>query len=473
VPDGQLSLDLRADRRGHALEASVPASERHGRGQYFTPEPLIELVLSLVDPPDGVVLDFACGSGRFLLGAKRFGQPLRGFETDPAALEAARSNLPSAELSAQSFLETEGAEDVALIVGNPPYVRDRGRKRDLYVDFLEHAADHLRPGGQLALVLSNAWMDVGYGAIVRELLLRRFEVQWIVEGEERWFPGAKVHTVVLIARKGRGDVVRFGRVEALPGPVETVREVTQSELRSDQPWGPHLRAPDAWFNADRASMPTLADLAEVERGFTTNDNRFYYPGTDAGIEERWLQPLLKGPKRVRGFSFDPTELPDRVFLAPADVSDPGARAWIGDREEWTLRPQTPAQLFVFKGVHDRFRSPLAASPSYFDQQVYGVRPRAGVSLEGLAAVLNSSWGCLELEMAGRVNFGEGVLWLGLKDLRQKVRLPDPRGFDLGDAWAKLLKTGDRQDLDSALGLDVGDIARSVTARRVRRARAHR
>ena len=470
MAQSQLSLTFEVDPLGHALEAQVPASERHGRGQYFTPLPLIELVLSLVSPPKGVVLDFACGSGRFLLGAKRWGQPLRGFETDPAALSAARRNLPTADLSGVDFLTAPATGDVALIVGNPPYVRRRGRRRDLYVDFLERSAAHLQPGGQLALVLSNAWMDVGYGQAVRELLLRDFAVEWIVEGEERWFPEAKINTVVLVARKGGGDVVRFARVDALPGPARVLRSVPQAELPPDAPWGPLLRAPAAWFDVDREPMARLGDLATIRRGFTTNDNGFYYPPPDAGIEERWLRPLLKGPRRVQGFGFDPASLPDRVFVAPADVDDPGARAWIGGRDEHSLDPLPPARLFVFKGVHDRFRSPVATAPALFDQQVYGLYPRAGVPLEGLAAALNSSWACLELELAGRVNFGDGVLWLGLKDLRDKVRLPDPRGASLPAAWRHLQATGERALIDAAVGLPVAEVARSVTERRLRRGR---
>lgn len=456
------------DRRGDALEATVPASERHAYGQYFTPAPLVELVLSLVDAPDGVVLDFACGSGRFLLGAARFGQPLRGFETDPAALDAARSNLPEADLSATDFLTVDGAEDVALIVGNPPYVRRRGLKRDLYVDFLERSAAHLRPGGQLALVLSNAWMDVGYGAEVRELLLRDFAIEWVVEGEERWFEGAKVHTVVLVARKGRGDRVRFGRVQALPGPVEVLREVPQASLSVEASWGPYLRAPQAWFDVDRAAMPTLGELAELRRGFTTNDNAFFYPPPDAEIEDEHLVPLLKGPKRVSGLAIDGAALPDRVFVVNG-TPKPGAQAWIGEREAWSLRPLPPAQLFLFKGIHRSFRAVLADRPILFDQQVYGLYPRPGVPLEGLAAVLNSSWAQLEMELAGRVNFGQGVLWLGLKDLRDKVRLPDPRALDPA-VWFEVANGGGSAAIDRALGLDVAAAAEAVTERRIRRSR---
>jgi hypothetical protein len=42
-----------------------------------------------------------------------------------------------------------------------------------------------------------------------------------------------------------------------------------------------------------------------------------------------------------------------------------------------------------------------------------------------AALLNSAWFALQLELCGRVNFGEGVLWLAAYEL-ESVRLPDLR-----------------------------------------------
>ncbi len=402
----------------------MPAAERHGRGQYFTPLELISFVLGLCPDPDGLVMDPACGSGRFLLAASaRWGCPVRGYETDAGALEVARAQVDG-EVIGDDFVSAEGRGDVSLIVGNPPYVRRRGAKRDLYVDFVERAAAHLRPGGRLALVLSNAWMDTSYGEVIRSLLLRDYAIEWIVEGSgENWFPGAKVRTVVVVARLGAGgDRVRFGSVAELSGGVDLLRAVDQGAMRGDEAWGPYLRAPDLWFSS-REGMQPLGQFAEIRRGFTTNDNGFFYPPADSGIEERCLEPLLKGPKRVPGALFSAEEVRDRVFLCPEDPPPPGAAAWIGDREAWTLRAQEPARLFLLKGYHRTFRQPMCTTPIHYDQQIYGVYPRAGVSLDWLARSLNSPWTQLDLEMAGRVNFGDGVLWLALNDARHKLRLP--------------------------------------------------
>lgn len=448
------------DRLGTAHELSVPAVERHERGQYFTPFPLIDLVLGLcAGTSPATVMDPACGSGRFLMAARgRWPQArLRGFETDPAALELARQNLPAAGLQPESFLTAEPSGDVDLLVGNPPYVRDRGHKRDLYVDFLDRAAAWLRPGGRVAFVLSSAWLDVGYGREVRRILAQGFAIEWLVESSaERWFPNAKVNTMVLVARReddaaARASAeVRFATVhEPLPASPRIDRRHRQGLLSVDEPWGVWQRAPQVWLDR-RAALRALGDYATVQRGFTTNDNGFFYPPPDAGIEPAFVQTLLKSPKRFGGVRGIAADLPDRVFIGPPDPSAAeapdasGARAWIerhGRHEDprgWRLQPQTPTRLFLVKGYGDRFRQPLFDRPVYCDQQLYQVRARADDDEKALAALLNSSWFRLSLELVGRVNFGDGVLWLGLEDAR-RIPLPDPglRRPDLARAFDAL------------------------------------
>ncbi len=434
------------DRLGDEHELTVPAAERHGRGQYFTPFPLIELVLELCagDPPR-IVMDPACGSGRFLMAARQRwpGCALRGLETDPVALGVARENLPGAALDPESFLTAAPTGDVDLLVGNPPYVRDRGHKRDVYVDFLERAAAWLRPGGRVAFVLSSAWLDVGYGRVVRRVLADGFAIEWLVESSaERWFPGAKVNTMVLVARREDDEAVRsasevrFATVhEPLPATPIVGRLRRQGLLSVDEPWGLWHRAPQVWLDR-RAELSSLGAHARIHRGFTTNANRFFYPPADAGIEPGFVHTLLKSPKRFDGVRAAADELPDRVFVCPAGRDElhaegaVGALAWIDthdrgeERRGWQLSPQVPSRLFLVKGYGDRFRQPVFDRPVYCDQQLYQVRPRDGVPEEALAALMNSSWFRLSLELVGRVNFGDGVLWLGLEDAR-RIPIPDP------------------------------------------------
>ncbi len=450
------------DVLGEVHEATVPASERHARGQYFTPFPLIRLVLELCAggmPMPRSVMDPACGSGRFLMAAQERWPEARlvGYETDSEALALAGENLPEAELKGCSFLDVRRPRRVDLLVGNPPYVRQRGKKRDLYVDFLEAAPRWLTNQGRLGLVLSSAWLDVEYGQVVRDLLVRDFAVEFIVESAaERWFPGAKVNTMVLVARREPKRLrllhqpVYFSEVRApLPAEPTVVRNVMQKDLAPDRPWGPYLRAPE-WWMARWGSVARLDDLANVRRGWTTNANDFFYPRGDMGIEDRWLRPLVKSPKEVPAVRAVAEELPLRAFVCGSSRSeleaagDVGALEWIdaGARESWRLQPQLPTRQMLVKGYGDRFRQPRFDEPVHYDQQLYGLYPRDGVDEDALAALLHSSWFGLTLELLGRVNFGDGVLWLGLRDARA-LPVPDLRAADtaileaLGDAWHAL------------------------------------
>ena len=441
------------DPLGAALERTVPAQERHGRGQYFTPDALVRFVLDLVAEGGEhplKVLDPACGTGRFLLGAKeRWGEEnleLFGYETDPEARGHALQQVGAASISERSFLAAGEVTQVDLVVGNPPYIRRRGAKRDIYVDFIERSFDHLGDGGRLAFVLSNAWLSVGYGRCVRELLLERFAVEWIIESVvESWFPGASVNTMILVARRcddpaeRARQAVRFAHLcSPLPAQPQLVRAIPQGRLRTGDAWAPLLRAPDLFLElSDSVQTCALGKLAGVHRGFTTNDNAFFYPPPDSGVEEEFLQPLVKGPRDFPGLRCRSSELPHRVLLCDEQWEDlrgsraKGLRRWLRkhsrgrNASSWRLRPQERARLLLAKGYHDRFRQALSDESVYVDQQIYGVHPLGGRDATVMAALLNSASFQLALELTGRVNFGDGVLWLGLQDARERLTLPDP------------------------------------------------
>ncbi len=470
------------DPLGRAIEANVPASQRHSLGQYFTPPALVDLVLDLVGAPGNPtakVLEPSCGSGRFLLAARERWSlqdaQLCGYETDALALDAARDQLPDVSILNEDFLSAEASGDFCRVIGNPPYVRDRGRGRDLYADFIERSIEQLREGGRLALVLSNSWLDVDYGRAVRANLLATCALEWLVESTaERWFRNARVNTMILVARRcddpeqRARQEVRFAQVvEPLPARPTLLRSLRQDVLRGDQSWGPYLRAPEQFFAVRRCETPVplapLGELARLQRGFTTNDNQFFYPPADAGIEPRYLRPLLKSPKRVPGLHGMATSLPDRVFSCALSRSelmergDLGALAWIDAHRpslapsSWKLPSQEPSRLFLVKGTSDRFRQPLFDAPVFADQQLYSVSTDGDSMEEGaLAALLNSSWCKLSIEMAGRVNFGDGVLWLALRDAREKILLPDLRLLDVSQriSLADALSAFPRQPVPS-------------------------
>ncbi|MBK6433670.1 N-6 DNA methylase [Candidatus Amarolinea dominans] len=59
---------LPQDVVGAVFERLIPPEDRHALGQFFTPEPLVDLTAAFcIRQPDDVVLDATCGTGTFLI----------------------------------------------------------------------------------------------------------------------------------------------------------------------------------------------------------------------------------------------------------------------------------------------------------------------------------------------------------------------------------------------------------------------
>jgi type I restriction enzyme M protein len=89
------------DVKGRAFEEFLPSQLRgEGLGQYFTPRPIVNFMAALADISiHDVVVDFACGSGGFLI--KAFEQMQRGVE-----------QLPSGTLQRMGFSREALLEDI-------------------------------------------------------------------------------------------------------------------------------------------------------------------------------------------------------------------------------------------------------------------------------------------------------------------------------------------------------------------------
>jgi putative N6-adenine-specific DNA methylase/tRNA (guanine6-N2)-methyltransferase len=115
------------------------------------------------------ILDPFCGTGTILLeaGACFPEAILHGSDISPACVDGARENLAAAGLTERVVLrQGDGrrlrghwpGEPHDLLVTNPPYGRRMGRGMNFtrfYTDLLEGAAQVVRPGGRLALLVGK------------------------------------------------------------------------------------------------------------------------------------------------------------------------------------------------------------------------------------------------------------------------------------------------------------------------------
>jgi SAM-dependent methyltransferase len=179
------------------------------RGQYFTPPPLVRLLLAHASVgPDTTVLDPACGSGGLLLAAARRGARVQGLELDPRLARLSSLCLRLAGVQGEvravdMFAEGAVEHPVDLVVANPPFsVPVHGTSSDRL--FLQRLPQWVRPGGEAALVLplsvavNPRWADDR--ARLDEAFVRT-RMLTLPEGVFRPFGGAAGRAVLLWLRR--------------------------------------------------------------------------------------------------------------------------------------------------------------------------------------------------------------------------------------------------------------------------------
>ena len=227
--------------------------ERHRYGQHYTPAEVAKLLAAFaVRTESDLVFDPSCGDGRLLDEALR----LKGevspanrrryharqvFGADRSATAVELAARTGAKVGVGDFFDIEPGhaldESFALpakfdaIIGNPPYIRqelmgasdkrriekclerDRANlpdvywphwsgRSDIYVYFFAHAMRFLARNGRLVFLTASSWLDVGYGAALREFLLENFRVIAVIEsGSESFFEDASINTAITVLER--------------------------------------------------------------------------------------------------------------------------------------------------------------------------------------------------------------------------------------------------------------------------------
>jgi SAM-dependent methyltransferase len=257
-----------------------------GTGAFYTPRPVaeraVELALAAADAAPRRALDPSCGEGVFLGILESLGlESIEGWDIDGRALAVARERAGRARLVERDALLDEGLhpDPYDLVVGNPPFVppeeqggpyRARLRRRfpwlhgrfDLAVPFASLAADLLRPGGGLCLVLPTPLLSQPYGRELRRTWLARHRITHI--GDRFLFPGAAVEVRLVALRAGAGP--------AAVGP----EGIHASELLGipNAPITTFHRPGDLALLEDvRAASRPLGSLARVDTGLVAHGVR--------------------------------------------------------------------------------------------------------------------------------------------------------------------------------------------------------
>lgn len=218
--------------------------KKSGAGQYFTPRPLIDCMVALVQPQPGeIVQDPAAGTGGFLIAADRhvkvltknlfdlpesvaFFQRTRAFQGLELVQDAQRLGLMNLMLHGiegpvhvGDALSPDGAglDKADVILTNPPFGTKKGGglpTRDDFtyptsnkqLCFLQHIYRGLKPGGRAAVVLpDNVLFEDGVGRDVRRDLMDKCDLHTILRLPTGIFYAQGVKTNVLFFTRGRPE----------------------------------------------------------------------------------------------------------------------------------------------------------------------------------------------------------------------------------------------------------------------------
>ncbi len=164
-------------------------------GQFFTPKSLREELLSrLPRLHKPKVLDPACGTGEFLLSAKKYfiDPELYCWEIDPELASIAEKVVPEAHIEVIDSLTKPFNEEFDVVIGNPPYfefkpasyIRSRFReviwgRVNIYSLFIYLGLRLLKHGGYLAYVVSSSLNNGAYFKKLREYIVKHSDIVYL------------------------------------------------------------------------------------------------------------------------------------------------------------------------------------------------------------------------------------------------------------------------------------------------------
>lgn len=320
-----------------SLDAAKVAAERNRMGQFATPTRLATDILRYAKMQLGKneairFIDPAIGTGSFYSAlldvfSKSRVSTAVGYEIDP------HYGLPSAsfwrdrglDINIGDFTQAEIPEDDSkfnLLICNPPYVRHHHIVNDekqrlkacardasgieinglagLYCYFLAMGHAWMTSGGLAGWLLPSEFMDVNYGAAVKQYLLDKVMLLHIhrFDPNDVQFDDALVSSAVVWFCKTSpsvGHKVRFSYGGSLEQP-KLDRMLPVDKLRHEPKWTCYpIRK-----IGEKVAEPVLSDLFDIKRGLATGGNNYFILSAGEIEQQRlpmWaFKPILPSPR---------------------------------------------------------------------------------------------------------------------------------------------------------------------------------
>src|SRR5690606_11148243 len=438
-------------------------------------------------------LDPAAGTGVLVRELHRQWPECRkvAVELDPVAAAAFRASVPSdprIELVTHDFLTWPSTETFDAVVANPPYLRHHDlhysfdifkeigsrnqvrltRLTNAYGLFLLEMSRRLRPGGRAAVILPSEWLNANFGQPLKEYLLARGLVHYLICFQEDVFPDALTTACILLIEKPHGATRRdslttiwvrspelLGSLDELlnqsvaRGPTHFTQSLTARQLPAAAKWTPLVE--HGAHHAYGRLVP-LGQLAATRRGIATGANHFFHLSQTewdaAGIAPRSRKACVGRASDAEGLVFTAADFEqlvrrdrrtwlvdiegtptaaERAYLARGEREGLPQRYLLAARRPWyRMEQRQPAPIWAAVFGRRGLRFLLNEAGVYHLTTFHGIYPHDARPqfAKALAAVLNSSIVQQRARQQQRV-YGGGLRKFEPRDLLE-LEVPDVR-----------------------------------------------
>lgn len=518
------------------LETTVEVTTRKLRGQYPTPLGLARLLARLAtkDISQDRVIDPCCGSGTIAranaelklvtgeLPAATVSAQVYASDQDPQAVQIATFAMtnpammhspirvfrrdaftltPETEVDftdpSDGTVITEHLGEFDALTTNLPFIAQAGRKQygnalarvkeamgedgktftgrsDVAAYLPLSLAQIIRPGGRMAMIITNSWLGTDWGDAFYRELSKRFELKTVItSGSGRWFGNSEVVTNILIAERiedpdqQRGPikfVTLKRRIEDLQS-VEDARDIARQIVAArplDDVMTLRTVMPDAlerfrslglsgsaqFVDCDWAlDLPLipLAKVAFIRRGERRGMNEFFYPRKPELIEDEYLVPLAKNMTELRRLSGQAQGVAFSCAETTRDLKRMGhigALDWINafatpavikklsraGKHWYQMDTDDLSSLVASVGYGERIFVGRLDPPAFCDQRLVPIKPAPDIDDKLLHALLNSTISMFLIEGLG-FGRGLGVLDLNKDRMESSLHVLDPTVLD--------------------------------------------
>jgi type I restriction enzyme M protein len=245
---GSIPNDIEGDAFGKIYEyflGKFALAEGRGAGVFFTPTSIVKLIVDIIEPFHGRILDPACGSGGMFVQSARFVEEhqgatesisIYGQENKDQTIRIAKMNLTVHGLSGTITPSNTYYEDpydsvgqFDFVMANPPFnvnAVDKDRLKDdrryLYgiptVDngnylWIQIFSSALNDTGRAGFVMANSASDARHSELViRRKLIQDRQVDVVVAVSSNFFYTVPLAVTLWFLDKGKKDTVRADEV---------------------------------------------------------------------------------------------------------------------------------------------------------------------------------------------------------------------------------------------------------------------